>query len=239
VLMEKFVAPLLLSPVLAIALTFVAYPLLARARHALGVGPESCLCVAPPRPAAIGAGDAALARVPDALPVLHSCERRYGGAILGLDAQTVLDRAHYLSAGLTSFARGLNDTPKIAALLLAGSALAVAPAITLVAFAIAIGGWWGARRVGETMSHRITPLNHGQGFTANVATSLLVIGASGLALPVSLTHVSVAALAGIGAATGGARWRELRVIALAWFVTLPLAALSSAAIYLLIGRLHS
>lgn len=239
VLMQKFIAPLLLSPLLAMGVTRVAYPLLSRARHALGVEPESCLCVAQPEPVLVGPGPFAMAGTPPALPVVHHCEWHYGGAILGLDAQTVLDRAHYLSAGLTSFARGVNDTPKIAALLLTGSALTVAPAMTAVAIAIAIGGWWGARRVGETMSHRITPLNHGQGFTANVATSALVIAASWFALPVSLTHVSVASLAGIGAATGEARWRELRVIALAWCITLPVAALSAAALYLWIGRVHS
>ena len=238
VLLGRFVTPLLLSPLLAIAITWTAYPLLSRARHALGVEPETCLCLGQPQPAPLGSGAAALARTPDALPVLHTCERRYAGAILGLDAQRVLDRAHFMSAGLPSFARGLNDTPKIAALLFAGSALAVAPAMALVAAAIALGGWWGARRVGETLSHRITPLNHGQGFTANAATALLVISASAFALPVSLTHVSVASLAGIGASTGAARWGELRVIALAWCVTLPLAALASAAVYLSIGSLH-
>lgn len=36
------------------------------------------------------------------------------------------------------------------------------------------------------MSHRITPLNHGQGFTANLVTGALVIFGSGLGMPVSL-----------------------------------------------------
>ena len=81
------------------------------------------------------------------------------------------------------------------------------------------------------MSHRITPLNAAQGFTANAVTSVLTIAASTLALPVSLTHVSVGALAGIGASTGEARWRELRLILAAWCVTLPLAALAGALVF--------
>ena len=35
----------------------------------------------------------------------------------------MLDGAHYASAGMVSFARGLNDTPKIVALLLATDAV--------------------------------------------------------------------------------------------------------------------
>ena len=50
-------------------------------------------------------------------------------------------------------------------------------------------------------------LNPGQGFTANLVTSFLVILASRFGVPVSTTHVSVGSLFGIGlimrAQTGG------------------------------------
>jgi PiT family inorganic phosphate transporter len=39
------------------------------------------------------------------------------------------------------------------------------------------------------MSHKITGMNHGQGFSANLATGGLVIAASLFGLPVSTTHV--------------------------------------------------
>ena len=48
------------------------------------------------------------------------------------------------------------------------------------------------------MSKKITPLTHGQGFTANLVTSLLVVFASRVGVPVSTTHVSCGALFGIG-----------------------------------------
>ncbi|MEO2195182.1 MAG: inorganic phosphate transporter [bacterium] len=44
-------------------------------------------------------------------------------------------------------------------------------------------------------------MNPGQGFTANAITSVLVIGASTLGLPVSTTHVSCGAQFGIGTVT--------------------------------------
>lgn len=75
-------------------------------------------------------------------------------------------------------------------------------------------------------------MNPGQGFTANAITSLLVIGASTLGLPVSTTHVSCGALFGIGAVTRQAHWTTIRHILLAWLVTLPIAATLGA---LLVG----
>ena len=77
--------------------------------------------------------------------------------------------------------------------------------------------------VAETMSRRITTMNHGQGFTANVVTALIVIGASRWGLPVSTTHVSCGSLFGIGAVTDQAHKKTIASILLAWFVTLPMA----------------
>jgi PiT family inorganic phosphate transporter len=84
------------------------------------------------------------------------------------------------------------------------------------------------------MSERITPMNHGQGFAANVVTSLLVIGASRWGMPVSTTHVSCGSIFGIGAITGQGRWAAVRSILLAWLVTLPVSALASSVVYLAI-----
>jgi PiT family inorganic phosphate transporter len=70
--------------------------------------------------------------------------------------------------------------------------------IVLVAVVMAVGGLINARRVAETMSHKITEINRGQGFSANIATALMVISASQFGLPVSTTHVSVGSLFGIG-----------------------------------------
>ena len=119
------------------------------------------------------------------------------------------------SAGAVSFARGLNDTPKIAALLLVGNLLAPGLAIVAVGAVMATGGLISARRVARTMSHEVTEMNPGQGFTANAITTLLVIGASTLGLPVSTTHVSCGALFGIGTVTRQAHWTTIRHILLA------------------------
>lgn len=130
-----------------------------------------------------------------------------------------------------SVLRGLNDTPKIAALLLLAPALGGFGSTSLVGIAIAIGGIMSARRVAETMSQKITSMNHGQGFTANFITSLIVIGASRLGLPVSTTHVSCGSLFGIGTITRQAHWSMIGKILGAWLITLPMGATLGAACY--------
>jgi PiT family inorganic phosphate transporter len=81
------------------------------------------------------------------------------------------------------------------------------------------------------MSKKITAMNHGQGFTANLTTAILVVLASLWGLPVSTTHVSVGSLFGIGLTTGKANPRVINAIVLSWLVTLPCAAILAGLIY--------
>ena len=154
-----------------------------------------------------------------------------------MNVQKLIDYGHYFSAGAVSFARGLNDTPKIVALGLASGALGLEWSIGFVAIVMAIGGLLNARRVAETVSKRITAMEPDQGFLANVVTSFLVIFASKWGLPVSTTHVSCGALFGIGAINGHAQWGVIRNILLAWVLTLPFAGVSAGLIYMLLSRL--
>jgi PiT family inorganic phosphate transporter len=148
-----------------------------------------------------------------------------------------MDAAHFLSAGTVSFARGLNDTPKIVALLLLWKMLDIRWGFAVVAATMAIGGLLNARKVAETMRHKITTINHGQGFTANLTTAILVVIASLFGLPVSTTHVSVGSLFGIGLTTGNANLRTINSIVLSWVVTLPCAAIAAGAVYWLTTRI--
>lgn len=234
-----FFAPLLVSPVLAIAATLVIYPLFRIVRARLGVQEETCVCVTNGSPQLVPAGADAVASSSTIAPVLSVGTTESCGlndeAAAGTSAAGLLDRLHFLSAGIVSFARGLNDTPKIAALLLLVPAIGGRAAITLVGVLIAIGGIISARRVAETMSEKITAMNHGQGFTANLITGVIVIGASRLGLPVSTTHVSCGSLFGIGAVTGQAHWRTIATVLVAWATTLPVGAAAGAAAYLLLA----
>ena len=149
-----------------------------------------------------------------------------------------LDTLHFLSGGAASFARGLNDTPKMAALLAVAHALDIRWGFLAVAVAMAIGGLLDARNVAETLGKKITGMNPGEGFAANVATALLVNTASFHSLPVSTTHVSVGSLIGIGTITRKAHWKSVGQIILSWLITLPCAAALAALLACLLLLIH-
>jgi PiT family inorganic phosphate transporter len=237
---KNFALPLLLSPVLALATGAVIYLLLRFLRLRAGVSKELCVCagaeqqVLPiPQPAGLFAAYS-IPRFTVTAGTEAVCTQRYSGRVLGLSAGRLVDVCHFLSAGAVSFARGLNDTPKIAALLLVASALDIRWGLVAVAGAMAAGGLLNAKRVAETMSHKITGMNPGQGFAANLSTALLVTTASVHGLPVSTTHVSVGSLLGMGIVTRQARWAPVLGILASWVVTLPCAGLIAALAYWLI-----
>lgn len=242
-LATKFGQPLLLSPVLAIGLTAMLYVPLRGLRRSLGVAKELCVCVEGGEPVPVGSGAAALEaagggglalRVGDAA----DCVERYSGALLGVRSQALVDAAHYASGGAVCFARAVNDTPKIAALLLGaavlGQTLSVG-ALASVALAMTLGGWIQSRRVAETMSKHITQLSPGQGLAANLMTAGLVLGASRLGVPVSTTHVSCGAIFGIGLVNGRREWKTIFRILATWVTTLPLALGIGFVLYLVLS----
>lgn len=242
VLGHAFVLPLLASPLLAMILGAALYLTLRFARQKLGVTKETCVCagveqqtILLPQPDGMLVA-ASLPTVSVAVDDTAVCTQRYAGAVLGINAGRLLDRLHFLSAGAVSFARGLNDTPKMVALLLAAGAFKIQWGFAAVATAIALGGLLNAKKVAHTMSHKITGMNSGQGFAANFATALLVTTASFNGLPVSTTHVSVGSLFGLGAVTRQAKWKPVLGIFASWVFTLPCGALLAALVYWLANR---
>jgi PiT family inorganic phosphate transporter len=137
---------------------------------------------------------------------------------------------HWLSCGLISFARGWNDTPKIAALsLLALSSVSHGTAIgfVIVTLAMAAGGLLMGRKVLETLSRKLTPLPLAESLTASLVTAALVGFASKISLPVSTTHVATGAIIGAGLKNNPAavKWAKVGEVVLSWIITLPIAAL--------------
>ena len=106
-----------------------------------------------------------------------------------------------------------------------------------IAIVMAIGGLLNAKKVGLTMSKKITPMNSGQGFTANLVTGLLVTTASIHGMPVSTTHVSVGSIFGIGTVTKKADYKMIGKILLSWLLTLPMAAIVSGLLFKLLETL--
>ena len=241
-----FVVPLLVSPLLAVTFALGLYPPLRYFRKKLGVTSPTCVCLDGGELAPTVAGPGGVLQFHSSgSPVVvvddsHRCVERYRGHVFGFSCAAAADKLHYLSAAAVSFARGLNDTPKIAALLLSGGALASFGsgessgryvAFIAVAIFIAVGGLLSARKVARTMSHKITDMNVGQALTANIVTAVLVTVASRFGMPVSTTHISCGSLFGIGVVTRQAKGRTILTIVLAWVTTLPLAALMGGGCY--------
>lgn len=236
---DKFAGPLLLSPAMAIGLAAILYLLLRRLRLAAGVTKQTCVCLGSQTPQLIhiqpgGAAVLAPSDLSVSVDQIENCVERYQGQFVGVEAQTSVDAVHYLSAGAVCFSRAVNDTPKIAALLLAAPMANSSWGLAVVAAAMVVGGVLNSRRVAETMSKRITDLNPGQGLTANLVTALLVLVASPLGLPVSTTHVSCGSIFGIGLVNRTFQWKTVAQILMAWVTTLPLAAILSGVTFWLV-----
>jgi PiT family inorganic phosphate transporter len=77
---------------------------------------------------------------------------------------------------------------------------------------------------------RIEPIN---GFAADFTSAMVIYGGSLLGIPVSTTHVVSSSIMGVGAAKRlkGVRWNIARSIIVAWFVTIPSAALVAMIVY--------
>lgn len=235
-LQKGFLIPLLLSPILAVGIAILIYSLAHYLRKKAEISEETCICIGREFvPITIG-GNALAFQSDKVNPTLTvgetaDCVQRYDGELLGISFQKMVDAGHFLSAGIVSFARGLNDTPKIAALLLVVQIIDLKFGWILVGLAMAIGGILNARKVAEKMSHKITAMNCGQAFSANLGTGLLVILASSFGFPVSTTHVSVGSLFGIGLLTKQANLSVIAGILLSWLITLPCAAIFSALVF--------
>ncbi len=210
------VLPLLFSPLVAVVLSAGVQLLLNRLA---GQAPrKDCVCVDAPAALTLAAGNSAMAvavALPPTLRWAPSAECETGAEVVRFRAA---DGLHWFSGAAISFARGLNDTPRLNYM--------------VVALAIALGGAMGAARVARTLSKKITPMATREAVAANLVAAALVTLASSFALPVSTTHVTSGAIFGIGLLRRQeADWGKVREILLAWVATLPLSAALAAVIF--------
>ncbi|MFA6987021.1 MAG: inorganic phosphate transporter [Arenimonas sp.] len=229
---KAMLLPLVVSPLVAMLFAVSIVPWLRRRRTA-----AACVCVdvepelVPESAALAFAGTT----ITFGTPSQTECQPAPGRSARVITASTWLDRSHLFSAAAVSFARGLNDTPKIAALLFAAGTVGVANASLLVIAPMALGGWLASRRVADTLAFRVTRMDASEGLGGNLVTAALVVIASRFGMPVSTTHVSTGALFGIALENRGGHWLVIRNILLAWLGTLPLAAVLAYLAHLLIS----
>ena len=98
----------------------------------------------------------------------------------------------------------------------------------LAHIAIALGTLSGGWRIVHTMGGRLTRLKPRTGFCAETAAAISIMFATeGLHLPVSTTHVTAGAIAGVGSIqrVKAVRWGVASDILWAWILTIPAAAI--------------
>jgi inorganic phosphate transporter, PiT family len=245
-LLNKIALPLLLSPVLALALTVVMIRILRSVQKHYSADVD-CACTTfelNPVPAGMamdGSASAELSLPSFGIKVAKTEECATDRtAFLGISAHHL----HWLTSGATSFARGMNDAPKMVAIVLAAAILHGKFQITPAAFALVTlgmvaGSWLAGSRVTKVLAEKITPMDHWEGFLANAVTTSLVMPGAALGLPMSTTHVSSGSIIGIGLQKRNSiNWRTVRDMSLAWVVTLPAAGLLGVVIYLALRALH-
>ena len=105
--------------------------------------------------------------------------------------------------------------------------------------AIALGTMAGGQRIIKTMGSKIIRITPIQGFAAETAGALTILGASHFGVPVSTTHVINACIMGVGASKriSAVRWGVAGNIMTAWVLTLPLSAGMAYAVMSLIDKL--
>ncbi|KAL2092665.1 hypothetical protein ACEWY4_012463 [Coilia grayii] len=97
---------------------------------------------------------------------------------------------------------------------------------------ICAGLWVWGRRVIQTMGKDLTPITPSSGFSIELSSAVTVVVASNIGLPVSTTHCKVGSVVAVGwlRSRKAVDWRLFRNIFIAWFVTVPISGLISAAI---------
>ncbi len=240
---EKIFLPLLASPVVSLLLAVILIRA-TRGRPESGGQPADCLC-AEVQPAAIP-----VAALPGAVGAVAFAAQTAELQVIAGTAETcavehpqalrlTLDHLHWLTSGATSFARGMNDAPKIVALVLGAAAWGSSSAVStpllflLITTGMVSGSLFAGQRVTHVLAEEITPMDHQEGFVANLVTATLVAAGAVMGLPMSTTHVSSGGIVAAGVQRGGEALNRRTVgdMLLAWVITLPAAAALGMAAY--------
>ena len=111
-----------------------------------------------------------------------------------------------------------------------------------VALALGLGTMVGWKRIVVTVGEKIgkTHMTYAQGAVAGLTAMGTILAAGMYGLPVSTTHVLNSGVAGTMVANGsGIQKSTIRNIILAWFFTLPAAALLSGCLFVLFNKIAS
>jgi PiT family inorganic phosphate transporter len=151
-------------------------------------------------------------------------------------------RAQTLTALALALSHGTNDAQKTMGIITMGLMGAgfltqfqvplwvIAASAGSISMGTAMGGW----RIIRTLGGRFYKIRPVHGFTAQIASAAVIIGAALLGGPVSTTQVVSSAILGVGSAErlNKVRWGVAGNIVTAWLLTVPASGLLAALAYL-------
>jgi PiT family inorganic phosphate transporter len=173
------------------------------------------------------------------LKLIYSLARGAGPGI-----NTLFKRAQFATSLALALSHGTNDAQKtmgiIAMAMVTTGYLAEFQipwwVIGLSAAAISLGTLTGGWRLIKTLGGKFYKVRPVHAFGSQLASASIILGAALLGGPVSTTQVVSSAIMGAGSAdrVSKVRWGVGRDIAVAWLLTIPVAALLAAGLYLVI-----
>ncbi|MCP4143073.1 MAG: inorganic phosphate transporter [Chloroflexi bacterium] len=155
-------------------------------------------------------------------------------------------RSQIVSAVALSLSHGTNDAQKTMGIITLGLVVAgVIPnfevplwVITISAAAIALGTALGGWKLIKTLGSKFYKIRPVHGFSSQLTSAVVILGASIFGGPVSTTQVVSSSIMGVGSAdrVKMVRWGVAKEIMVAWLITIPATAAVAAGIYWLIEK---
>ncbi|MBC8508900.1 MAG: inorganic phosphate transporter [Chloroflexi bacterium] len=156
-------------------------------------------------------------------------------------------RFQIISAIALSLSHGTNDAQKTMGIITLGLVTAgIIPdfkvplwVITISAVAIALGTALGGWKLIKTLGGKFYKIRPVHGFSSQLTSAIVILGASIVGGPVSTTQVVSSSIMGVGSAqrVKMVRWGVAKEIIVAWIITIPITMVMAAGIYWLIEKL--
>ncbi|KNZ41914.1 inorganic phosphate transporter [Acetobacterium bakii] len=158
-----------------------------------------------------------------------------------------IKRSQWLIVSLLSFTNGSNDIQKIMGIFVlalaaaSGSMVETAPLWMrfIGGFAMFVGIMMGGWRIMKTLGRGIFEIKPIHSINSQLASLGSILGANLTGAPVSSTQIIVGSIMGVGTADAYkmVNWKIVKEIIVAWFITIPLAGIIAAGIYLAMNLL--
>jgi len=153
--------------------------------------------------------------------------------------------SQFFTAVALGLSHGTNDSQKTMGIITLSLVISgVLPAfhvplwvVAVSAAAMAIGAGFGGWRMIRTLGAKFYKIRPLHSFAAQLTSSIVMISASLLGVPVSTSQVVSSAIIGVGSAErfSKVRWSVAGDIAVSWVITVPVSALLTAGVWLILN----